>query len=141
MQVLIADDDKEFLELERRFLSQCGHDVLIASDGLECASVLRDFSPDVVVLDCGILWGGSDGVVALMLEDSRLSQTPVILVADVDPRARYKDIVEWMLIGWLPKPFGMNELLAQITNQLSSCELPNRRRAVPKLEIFAGVEQ
>ena len=141
MQVLIADGDKEFLELERRFLSQCGHDVLVASDGLEGASVLRDFSPDVVVLDCGILWGGSDGVVALMLEDPRLSQTPVILVADVDPRARYKDIVEWMVVGWLRKPFGMNELLAQITNHLSFCELPNRRRAVPKLEIFAGVEQ
>ena len=141
MLVLIADGDREFLELEQRFLSQCGHDVLIASDGLECASVLRDFSPDVVVLDCEILWGGSDGIVALMLEDPRLSQTPVILVADVDPRAPYQDIVEWMLIGWLRKPFGMNEFLAQITNHLSFCELPNRRRAVPKLEIFSGVAQ
>jgi len=141
MLVLIADGDKEFLELKRRFLSQCGHDVLIASDGLECASVLKDFSPDVVVLDCGILWGGSEGIVAMMLEDPRLSQTPVILAADVDPRARYKDIVEWMVVGWLRKPFGMNEFLAQITNQLPSCKLPNRRRAVPKLEIFAGVSQ
>ena len=54
MRVLIADGDREFLELERRFLSQCGYDVLIASDGLDCVSVLRDFSPDVVVLD----WAG-----------------------------------------------------------------------------------
>lgn len=141
MQVLIADGDWEFLELERRFLSQCGHDVLIASDGLECIKFLRDFNPDVVVMDSELLWGGADGVIALMLEDSRLSQTPVILVADVDPRASYKDIVEWMVVGWLRKPFGMNEFLAQITNQLPSYKLPNRRRAVPKFGTFQGVAQ
>lgn len=141
MRVLIADGDREFLELERRFLSQCGHDVLIANDGLECARFLRDVNPDVVVMDCGLLWGGSDGVIALMLEDPRLSKTPVILVADVDPREAYEDMMEWMVVGWLRKPYGMSELLVQLTNHVWSCRLPNRGYVVRKFENYQGVEQ
>ncbi len=140
MRVLMADGDTQFLELERRFLSHSGHDVWIASDGLQCFRILREIIPDVVVMDCGLLWGGSDGVLTLMLDDPRLSHTQVILAADCDPRANYDDIVEWMLISWLRKPYCLNELLAEITNHLPSCELPNRRRRVTNQETCKGVE-
>jgi len=136
MQVLIADGEKEFLELERRFLSQCGHDVLIAHDALECASILRGSNPLVVVLDSELLWGGADGVIAMMLEDPRLSQTSVILVADADPRAAYEDTMEWMAVGWIRKPYGMGELLTQLTSHIQSCRLPSGGYVVPKLTAF-----
>jgi len=141
MRVLIAGGDTEFLELEQRFLSHCGHDATIAYDGLECASILQDFIPDVVVIDCELLWGGSDGVVAIMLEDPRLSQTPVIFVADVDPREAYEDKMEWMVVDWIRKPYGMRELLTQITNHVQSCRLQNRGYATPKLTAYQGVGQ
>jgi len=101
MRVLIAGGDTEFLELEQRFLSHCGHDATIAHDGLECASILQHFIPDVVVIDCELLWGGSDGVVAIMLEDPRLSQTPVILwrmsIQERHTKTRWNG---WLSIGF-----------------------------------------
>ena len=140
MRVLFAGGDTGFLELEQRFLSHCGHNAMIAHDGLECASALRDFIPDVVVIDCELLWGGSEGVIALMLEDPRLSQTPVILIADDDPRETYEDMMEWMTVGWIRKPYGMSELLTQLTSHVQLCRLPSAGYVVPKLTAFQGTE-
>jgi len=114
MRILIADGDKALLEQTQRYLLQHGHDVKSASDGLECTDILYDFIPDVVVLDCDLLWGGSDGVIALMRHHPNLSQTPIILIAEEDPRAEFDDTLNAALVGWLPRPYRLSELLTQI---------------------------
>ena len=114
MRILIADRDDAFLEQAKRYLLQRGHDVKAASDGLECTEFLCDFVPDVVVLDDGLLWGGSPGVIALMRDDPRLSQTPTILISDEDPRAEFDNALKSTPVGWLQKPFRLSELLTQI---------------------------
>jgi len=76
-----------------------------------------------------------------MLEDPRLSQTPVIVVADVDPGASYKDIVEWTIVGLLRKPYGMSELLTQLTSHVQSSRLPNRDYIASKRTAYQGVGQ
>lgn len=114
MRILIADGDKVFLELAQQYLMRSGHEVRTASDGLECADVMFDLEPDLVVLDCDLLWGGSEGVIALMLGHPHLSQTPTILIADEDPRAEFAPLLNSSLAGWLQKPIRLADLLTQI---------------------------
>ena len=82
MRVLIADGDGEFLDIARRFLNQRGHEALVVSSGLECIACLRDYPPDVIVLSCELLWGGTEGVLEIMNEEPTLDAIPVILVTD-----------------------------------------------------------
>ena len=82
MRLLMADGDEAFLELAQRYLSDHGHEVNIATNGLESIASLHHDIPDAVVLQRELLWGGGDGVLALMQPPSRWSMIPVILTSD-----------------------------------------------------------
>lgn len=58
MRVLFADGDEAFLEVAQRYLSHRGHEVNIATNGLETVARLRRDLPDIVVLERELLWGG-----------------------------------------------------------------------------------
>lgn len=112
MRVLLADAD-EFAELVQGFLWDCGHEAEVVRDGVECIEVLKEFVPDVVVLDGDLRWGGSEGVVAWLNEHPSLAGTPVIVTADpadVDAgEIRCKSP-----IALLPKPYRLGQVLNQI---------------------------
>jgi carbon storage regulator len=77
--VLIADPEPTRLESYRRALGRKGFDVRIAATGVECVWGLRSHTPDVLVLHSGLLWGGAEGVLALM-SDPSFGVPPVPLV-------------------------------------------------------------
>jgi len=52
MRVLIAESDEALLTIMQAYQQRFGYQVAIASDSLECKAILRDFAPDVLVLDC-----------------------------------------------------------------------------------------
>lgn len=72
MRVLIAEGDKVFLDIAQDYLLHCGLEVNVATNGVEAVASLRRDRPDVVVLDRELLWGGEDGVRALMRQVPRL---------------------------------------------------------------------
>lgn len=113
MRVLLADPDSEFLQIVHSFLWDRGHEAEIAVDGLECISMLREFLPDILVIDQDLLWGGSEGVLEQMDEDLQLSKIPVILTADGKP-ANKSDATSRTPVACLPKPYRLNELLSHI---------------------------
>jgi len=140
MQILIADGDKVFLEQAQRYLLQRGHDARAASDGLECIDILCEFAPDVVVLDCGLLWGGSEGVIALMCESPELSQTPTILIADEDPRVQLDISMNPMHFKRLQKPFRLSELLNRIETGSRLPRMDKHCQGSPALATSSGGE-
>ena len=79
--ILIADADPGLCDLYRRFFSHHGWPVQTAGGGLECLAHLRQRLPRLVILDFSLPWGGPDGVLAVMRDDPRLCQLPVILTS------------------------------------------------------------
>jgi len=114
MRVLIADGDEEFLEFAQRYLSRHGHEVRTAANGLESVAILRDYLPDVAVLDRELLWGGGDGVRAFMQQVPRWSEIPVILTAyDMAPdESGINASSPWA--AQLQKPYRLKDLLDHI---------------------------
>jgi len=112
MRVLIADEDEVFLEVAQRYLSRHGLDVKTATNGVESVALLRRDMPDIVVLEGELLWGGSDGVRALMMQDPAWSEIPVILISDKVPEE------SWFrrppLAAQIQKPYRLEELLAHL---------------------------
>lgn len=87
IRVLIADGDNRWLDAARRVFSQCGYPVETATDGLECLAKMHEQAPDVLIVEVDIPWGGGDGVVAELSDDSISPKKPAVLVlGDAPPR-------------------------------------------------------
>ncbi len=122
MRVLFADSDSEFLDLAKRFLSQCGHKARVASIGVECMTCFRDSAPEMVVFDGELFWGGSDGVREFMNEEPGLDAIPVILVSDELQDSRTGSGADLLVVDRLRKPYSLTHRIGRIqaceTNRL-----------------------
>ncbi len=83
-RVLVVDDDEEFLKLMDEYLKDFCREIRFARNGVEALEVLRDFRPDVVVLD--LIMPIMDGFKLLEIMRSRrdLVDVPVIIVTGKD---------------------------------------------------------
>jgi DNA-binding response OmpR family regulator len=123
VRILVADMDEELLELLQSFLWDRGHEAEIAADGLEFLITLRVFQPDVLVLDQKLLWGDSDELVTVLGEDPTLSGIPVVLITGEATADEFDATVMPSMIGWLPKPFRLCDLLACL-ELAGTCRVP-----------------
>ncbi len=82
--VLIADTDAELCGSYKKVFSESGLLVETATDGLECWSKIQTRCPDALVVDVGLLWGGSDGVLACLRDVSHITRTPKIFITGDD---------------------------------------------------------
>jgi CheY-like chemotaxis protein len=80
-RILIADANEQVRAVYATWLADCGFEVATAADGLDCIAGLRDFVPELLVLDPDLPWGGGLGVLARMHEEVDLPYVPVILLA------------------------------------------------------------
>ena len=77
-RILIIEDSIDAAETTRMVLEREGHDVRIASTGLEGIATAHDFKPDIILCDIGL--PGIDGyqVAKRLRQDPALAQTYVI---------------------------------------------------------------
>lgn len=114
MRVLIADSDASLLESYLEYLDSRGFDVAIVTNGLDCLGKLREFVPQVLVLEPSLPWGGGDGVVAVMQEDAELRDIPVIVLTyGRDCGALYR-LAPYRIADYLIKPQPPRRLVERI---------------------------
>ncbi len=82
MHVMIAGADKATVKRLATYLTDCGHRSEFARDGVECMAALHEFTPDLLLLEFDLLWGGCDGVMDVMNDDPQLENIPVVLFAE-----------------------------------------------------------
>jgi signal transduction histidine kinase/DNA-binding response OmpR family regulator len=85
--VLIVDDEPDVLHLFGRMLtsSNPGYRVLQAGDGVEAMSILKEFRPDVILLD--LVMPNMDGyqMLSMLRESPAHRDIPVIIISARDP--------------------------------------------------------
>ena len=79
-RVLIACSNKELLDVYQRFVSSIGLAVQTAAGGVECLQRLYTVLPNVVLLERELLWGGAEGVLAVMRDDPAMLSVPVVIL-------------------------------------------------------------
>jgi DNA-binding response OmpR family regulator len=114
VRVLIADRDEFLLATYREHLSRHGAIVATATTGLTCIDRLRDFTPDVLVLDPAILWGGGDGVLAMMHEEPEIRPASVLLLADGGNRTLLYRLASFRVDDYQSKPVSPRRLMERI---------------------------
>jgi len=115
--ILVADDSLQVREQAKGLLEEAGYNVLLATDGADALTAIREEHPDLVVLD--LLMPSMTGfdVLRAVLEDERLKTTPVLTMSGV-----YKDnVVEFLqqlgIEGFVDKE-QLNETLVFRVSQL-----------------------
>ena len=58
-KILIAEDDRDIIDLLRLYLEKDGYEVIAAEDGLVAMDLLQDEQPDLVI--CDIMMPGMNG--------------------------------------------------------------------------------
>jgi CheY-like chemotaxis protein len=108
--LLIADADEELAVLHQQFFTRHGHAVQTARSGLECLSKLREWRPDVLVLDADLPWGSGDAVLSLVRQDRDFACVPVIFQVS----SPWPGLIAPPVVAWLLKPVRLRELVEKV---------------------------
>jgi carbon storage regulator CsrA len=114
VRILIADPDEFLLATYREHLSPMGAVVATATTGLACIDRLRDFTPDVLVLDPSLLWGGGDGVLAVMHEEPQIRPASVLLITHGGNRSLLYRLSSFRVDDYQTKPVSPRHLMERI---------------------------
>jgi two-component system cell cycle response regulator len=115
MRILIAEDETVQRRLLERLLTGWGHEVVVASDGQQALSLLRDRNhPDLAILDW--MMPGADGL-TVCRELRHADGQAYIYIILLTARDRKRDLLEAMEAGaddYLAKPFDAQELRVRL---------------------------
>jgi len=110
-KILVCDDDKEIVEAIEIYLTQDGHQVLEAYDGIEAVEILKKESVDLLIMD--IMMPGMDGVAAC----TEIRQHSVAPILFLTAKAQPGDMSDAYGSGgddYLVKPFSNHELFLRV---------------------------
>ena len=80
--LLIADGASFQTTRIKSYFASRGYRVETVESALDCIESMQREPPDVLILDCGLLWGGCDGVLAWLQETTARSHVPVVLTTE-----------------------------------------------------------
>jgi DNA-binding response OmpR family regulator len=109
--VLVAEDDPGMLRLVRRSLELAGYRVLVAQDGVKALELASEEELAMILLDIGL--PGLDGLTVCR----RVREFSEVHIIMITARGLEEDIVRGLEAGaddYLPKPFGVDQLLARV---------------------------
>jgi Lrp/AsnC family transcriptional regulator, regulator for asnA, asnC and gidA len=117
-EILVVDDDADFVEFCRMLLEKEGYRVSSCSNGDEALARVRIVKPDLVILDV-IMQGVLDGLNTsrLMRGDKDLGKIPILMVSSImeSPYAGMFPTDEHVPVdGFLTKPVNPERLLVEV---------------------------
>ena len=113
-RILIADRDEFLLASYCEYFTRHGAVVTTATTGVMCVDRLRDFAPDILVLDPTILWGGGEGVLALMHEEPQSRPICVLLLTYGGNRSLLYRLSSFRVDDYQTKPLSPRQLTERL---------------------------
>jgi DNA-binding response OmpR family regulator len=116
--VLVADDDRDVLNLVRFRLERDGYRVLTATDGAAALELARAEHPHVCVLDVMMPKLGGLEVVKRLRDDPGTAATRIILLTARSADSHVDEGFEHGADDYVTKPFSPQELRQRVRAQL-----------------------
>jgi type IV pilus assembly protein PilB len=121
--IVSIDDDRDLLNLVKRILGSAGYRVVAHDDGREGIKAVREFKPNLVLLD--IKMKGMDGyeICSHLQKDRSTAYIPVIFVTALDAEHNKSRALALGGVDYLVKPFKKEVLLQKVRRHLKTGEL------------------
>jgi DNA-binding response OmpR family regulator len=105
-RILIVDDEKDLLGILSLRFSSWGFDVLTAANGEDAIKLVKEKSPDAVILD--VVMPKMDGIQTLRAIRSFNKEIPVLMLTAYTDDENMKSTMQLGISGFIPKgPEGM----------------------------------
>jgi CheY-like chemotaxis protein len=124
MKILIADDVKSFLELERSFLSRAECELHTAATGVEAVKLAHKFKPDLILLDLEMPVMTGLEACRIIKAEPALAKIPVIIITATD---RMEDARKAGADDFARKPIDETRFLGLIRQHISLKERQDPR--------------
>lgn len=119
--ILVVDDEARMRRFIRMNMELEGYQIIEANNGVEALEQVRQFTPDLVIMD--VMMPQMDGFEALRLL-REISTVPVILLTVKDEE---EDKIQGLGLGaddYITKPFSPRELVSRVEAVLRRAEWP-----------------
>jgi DNA-binding response OmpR family regulator len=132
--VLIVDDLEINRSLLQDYVTSLGHTSILAENGREALSKVRQFNPDMVLLD--ITMPVMDGIAVLesLKADPETQDLPVIIISGIDEMDSVVRCIEMGAYEYCTKPFNPALLKARVTSGLRE-----KRRKDHKKQLYTDL--
>ena len=127
LRILIADPDESIHDTYCEHLTREGFEVASVFSGVECVASLRERVPDLLLIEPELPWGGGDGVVASMGEDTPLASVPVVVLTSCGNSDVIDRFARFPVSKYLFKPIAPDRMANTIRHVLGH---PRRRFAL-----------
>jgi DNA-binding response OmpR family regulator len=117
-KILIADDEHKIIMTLEYAFRKAGYEVFIARDGSEVLELLKEETPDIILLD--IMMPMVDGFATLeqIRKDANLQHTKVMFLS---AKNKESDIEKGLALGadaYMTKPFSIKKVVEKVEELL-----------------------
>ena len=125
-KLLVVDDDKDIVDMVTKGLVNRGYEVATAFDGEEALQKIKDYDPDIILLD--LVMPKLNGVETLAEIKKKFKDRwrPVIIISAKTELDSFKECYGLEADHYLTKPCSMDNILRGIETMISL--MPLRRQ-------------
>ena len=117
-KALIVDDDEELVELIRDVLESDGRfEVRVANNGFDAGMMVKDYHPDIIVLDVMLPDINGKEVCQRVRSDPSLDDVKIICISGMVEHDKIQELKQAGADDFMQKPFEIEDLAARV------CEL------------------
>lgn len=115
LKLLVVDDDWAVTDMLSTLLKLQGYDVATANRGADCLVLVREKTPDLLLLD--LMMPDMDGW-AVCREIRQISNVPILILSALNDPIKIASILDAGADDYLTKPVASSVLLARIKRLL-----------------------
>ncbi|MBX3449743.1 MAG: response regulator [Planctomycetaceae bacterium] len=118
-KALVVDDDEELVELIRDALERDGRfEVRVANNGFDAGMMVKEYRPDIIVLDIMLPDINGKEVCQRVRSDSSLDETRIICISGMVEQDKIADLRASGADDFLQKPFEVDSLIERMCKLL-----------------------
>lgn len=126
-KALVVDDDVELVELIRDVLEVDGRfEVRVANNGFDAGMMVREYRPDILVLDIMLPDINGKEVCQRVRSDNTLDEVKIICISGLVEQDKIQDLLNSGANDFLQKPFEVEQLLGRMCGLLEMDATPSR---------------
>jgi len=118
-KVLVIDDEVDFLTITKMNLERTGnYAVMTSPDAREIISYVREFQPDVIIIDALMPKMGGVEACRLLNDDPMGKKIPIIFISALDKDKDKLMTNKTSVVDYIIKPIDKEDIIAKIEKAL-----------------------
>ncbi len=121
-KILVVDDQVGIVSFLYDFFTHKGYDVIQATNGKEAINLVKEESPEIVLLDIKLGWG-KDGIEVLKEIKQDAPKVRVLMMTSVDEEDVINEAFELGADDYIIKPFSLSYLEKVVMLKILNLEI------------------